>query len=98
MAETNTTANSTVKATTSVQERKSNNLVSLLAPIICIIMGYVIWRFVIGAASNFTAPDPAGGFWPKHVGPKGDLARMYEGGIIVPILIGCFLIVFTFVI
>ncbi|MEO7393386.1 MAG: MotA/TolQ/ExbB proton channel family protein [Chitinophagaceae bacterium] len=98
MAETNTTANSTVKATTSVQARKSNNLVSTLAPIICIIAGYVIWRFVIGAASNFTAPDKNGGFWPTHVGPKGDLARMYEGGIIVPVLIGCFLIVFTFVI
>jgi biopolymer transport protein ExbB len=95
MADSNTTVRA---ATTSVQARKSNNLVSLLAPIICVIMGYIIWRFVIGSASNFTAPDPAGGFWPKHVGPKGDLARMYEGGIIVPILIGCFLIVFTFVI
>ena len=98
MAETNITANSTVKSTTSVQARKSNNLVSLLAPIICIIAGYLIWRFVIGADSNFTAPDKNGGFWPTHVGPKGDLARMYEGGIIVPVLIGCFLIVFTFVI
>lgn len=98
MAETNTTANSTVKSTTSVQARKSNNLVSLLAPIICIIAGYVIWRYVIGADSNFTAPDKNGGFWPTHVGPKGDFARMYEGGIIVPVLIGCFLIVFTFVI
>jgi biopolymer transport protein ExbB len=98
MADSNSTATSTVRATTSVQAKKSSNIISLLAPIICIIMGYIIWRFVIGAAGNFTAPDPAGGFWPKHVGPKGDLARMYEGGIIVPILIGCFLIVFTFVI
>src|ERR1700712_4062496 len=98
MADSNTTASSTVKSTTSVQAKKSSNTISLLAPIICIVMGYIIWRFVIGAAGNFTAPDPAGGFWPKHVGPKGDLARMYEGGIIVPILIGCFLIVFTFVI
>ena len=98
MAETNTPANSTVKATTSVQARKSNNIISLLAPILCIIAGYVIWRYVIGGNSNFTSPDPNGGFWPKQEGPKGDLARMYEGGIIVPILIGCFLIVFTFVI
>ena len=98
MAETNTTANSTVKSTTSVQARKSNNIVSLLAPIICIIAGYIIWRFLIGGDSNFTSPDPKGGFWPKQEGPKGDLARMYEGGIIVPVLIGCFLIVFTFVI
>ncbi len=98
MAESNTTANSTVKATTSVQAKKSSNIISLLAPIICILAVYIIWRFVIGASSNFTNPDPAGGFWPKHNGPKGDLARMYEGGIIVPILIGCFLIVFTFII
>ena len=98
MADLNSTANSPVKATTSVQAKKSSNIISLLAPIICIIMGYVIWRFLIGGDSNFTQPDPKGGFWPKQEGPKGDLARMYEGGIIVPILIGCFLIVLTFVI
>ncbi len=98
MAETNTPANSTVKATTSVQAKKSNNIISLLAPVLCIIAGYVIWRYVIGGDGNFTSPDPKGGFWPNQQGPKGDLARMYEGGIIVPVLIGCFLIVFTFVI
>ena len=75
MAESNTTATSTVKSTTSVQAKKSSNTISLLAPIICIILGYVIWRFVIGAASNFTHPDPAGGFWPDHEGPKGDLCK-----------------------
>jgi biopolymer transport protein ExbB len=85
-------------ATTSVQAKKSSNIISWLAPIVCIIAGYVIWRFVIGADSNFTNPDKAGGFWPDHKGPKGSLAKMYEGGIIVPVLIGCFLIVLTFVI
>ena len=98
MADTNPTARASVKSTTSVQAKKSSNMISWLAPLICIIAGYVLWRFVIGADSNFTAPDPAGGFWPTHKGPKGALAKMYEGGIIVPILIGCFLIVFTFVI
>ncbi len=98
MAEPNKTAPSTVNATTSVQAKKSSNIISLLAPIICIILGYSIWRFVIGNSANFTSPDPAGGFWPKNEGPKTDWARMYQGGIVVPILIGCFLIVFTFVI
>ena len=98
MADFKSPADATVKATTSVQAKKSSNIISLIAPIACIILGYIIWRYVIGAASNFTEPDPHGGFWPKHNGPKGDFARMYEGGIIVPILIGCFLIVFTFVI
>jgi biopolymer transport protein ExbB len=85
-------------ATTSVQAKKSSNIISWLAPLVCIIAGYVIWRFVIGANANFTNPDPAGGFWPNHKGPKTAFSKMYEGGIIVPILIGCFLIVLTFVI
>ncbi|MFX7739785.1 hypothetical protein ABTJ99_20560, partial [Acinetobacter baumannii] len=60
--------------------------------------GYLIWRFAIGTPSNFTKPDPNGGFWPDHEGAKSGIARMYLGGIIVPILIGCFLTVITFVI
>jgi biopolymer transport protein ExbB len=58
----------------------------------------VFWRYILGAADNFTNPDPAGGFWPKHEGPKGGLIRMYEGGIVVPILIANFLIVIVFTI
>lgn len=96
MAETKPTA--TVKSTTSVQPKKSGNAISWIAPLVCIILGYVIWRFVIGADANFTNPDKAGGFWPNHEGPKGTFPRMYQGGIIVPILIGLFLIVVTFVI
>jgi len=95
MAETKPTA--TVKTTTSVQPKKSGNSISWIAPLACIILGYVLWRFVIGADANFTNPDKAGGFWPQHEGPKSAFSRMYEGGIIVPVLIGCFLIVVTFV-
>jgi biopolymer transport protein ExbB len=73
-------------------------LIATLAPIVCIVAGYVIWRFVLGNASNFTTPDPSGGFWPSHKGPKGTFTKMYEGGIVVPILIGSLLIVLTFVI
>lgn len=94
MAETKPTAAG--KATTSVQPKKSSNAISYLAPIICIIAGYLFWRFVLGADSGFTVPDPDGGFWPDHKGPKGPWYRMYEGGIIVPLLIGCFLMVVTF--
>jgi len=96
MAETKPTA--TVRSTTSVQPKKAGNSISWIAPVACIILGYILWRFVIGSDANFTNPDKAGGFWPTHEGPKSALARMYQGGIIVPILIGCFLIVLTFVI
>ena len=83
---------------TSVQPRRSSNAIAWIAPVGCIILGYLIWRFGLGAPGNFSNPDPHGGFWPKHQGPKGGLTKMYEGGIIVPILIGCFLIVLTFTI
>lgn len=98
MAETKPTATAASKSVTSVQPVKKSNAISWLAPLICIILGYLIWRFVIGADSNFTQPDKSGGFWPDQQGPKGGLPRMYLGGIIVPILIGALLTVLTFVI
>lgn len=98
MAETKPTA--TVKSTTSVQPRKTSNLIAWIAPIGCILLGYIIWRFVLGNPADFTVPDPdkSHWFWPAHQGPKGAFNKMYEGGIVVPILIACFLIVVTFVI
>jgi biopolymer transport protein ExbB len=97
MAETKPTATATAaKATTSVQPKKSGNLISILAPILCVLGGYVIWRFFMGANSGFSQPDLAGGFWPHHKGPKGEFNKIYEGGIIVPLLIGCFLMVIVF--
>lgn len=86
------------KSVSSNQVKKSSNLISSVAPFVCIFMGYVIWRFIIGNPSNFTKPDLNGGFWPSHEGPIGGFSKMYLGGIIVPILIGCFLTVLTFVI
>ena len=95
MAETKSTA--TVKPSTSVQAKKSGNAISLLAPVICIIAGYIIWRFVLGNSSGFSKPG-TGFFWPTHDGPKNALNKMYLGGIIVPILLGTFLTMITFVI
>ena len=96
MAETKPTATAATKK--AAQPQQSGNLIATLAPIACIVAGYVIWRFVLGNASNFTNPDPSGGFWPSHKGPKGTFTKMYEGGIVVPVLIGSLLIVLTFVI
>jgi biopolymer transport protein ExbB len=95
MAETRPTA--TVKPVTSVQVKKSSNSISWLAPLLCVIAGYVIWRYVMGNPSNFERPG-TGWFWPSHEGPKDNFSKMYEGGIIVPLLIGTFLTVITFVI
>jgi biopolymer transport protein ExbB len=98
MAETRPTATVAAKSATSVQTPKKGNSISWVAPLVCVILGYIIWRFLIGNPDNFTKPDPSGGFWPGHEGAKSALARMYLGGIIVPILIGCLLTVLTFVV
>jgi biopolymer transport protein ExbB len=99
MAETRPVATATAaKSSTSVQPKKKSNAISWVAPVVCFIAGFIIWRFVLGNPANFTNPDLSGGFWPQHKGPKGGLVRMYEGGIIVPILIATFLTVITFVI
>lgn len=97
MAETKPIAN-VKSSSTSVQPKRSSNVIAWIAPVGCIILGFLIWRFGLGSAGNFTNPDPHGGFWPKHQGPKSGLSRMYEGGIIVPLLIGTLLTVITFII
>ncbi|MDB5250870.1 MAG: flagellar motor protein MotA [Flaviaesturariibacter sp.] len=50
----------------------------------------------MGAASGFKIPDTKGGFWPAHQKPIGQFHGIYEGGIIVPLLIGMLLMVITF--
>jgi len=84
--------------TTSVQPKKSSNAISWIGPILCIIAGYCIWRYGMGNPAGFDSPDTAGGFWPHHVGPKDAFHRIYEGGIIVPLLIGMLLMVIVFAI
>jgi len=91
MAETK--PNAAAKASTS---KGGGNAISYLAPILCIIAGYAVWRFILGNPDGFSKPDELGGFWPSHKGPIGAWNKMYEGGIIVPLLIGCFFMVVVF--
>jgi biopolymer transport protein ExbB len=100
MAETRPTAgastSTSVKAT-SVQPKKSGNAISWLAPIICIIAGYIIWRFIMGDQDAFV--EKGSGFWPDYKtlkNPNDNFHRIYTGGIIVPLLLGMFLMVITF--
>lgn len=88
------------KTISNVQPKKSSNAISWIAPVVCLILGYVIWRFVFGSPNNFEKPDLNNWFWPDHhkLKPNTGMAKMYEGGIVVPILIGSFFIVITFVI
>lgn len=91
----------TTAKSTSVQPKKSGNSISWIAPVVCILIGYTIWRFGLGAESNFTTPHPGGEkegsfLFPGRENPIGTWPRMYLGGFIVPVLIGCLLTVVTF--
>ena len=94
MAETKPTASASVKAT-SVQAKKTSNAISWVAPIFCIVAGYCIWRFILGDPKGFEVKGE-GWFWPHHDKAKDSLHRIYQGGIIVPLLIGMLLMVITF--
>lgn len=59
-----------------------------LAIVICLLLGIVIYNFILGNPSHFDAEGH-----PK----AGDyLGMMYKGGFIVPILMAIFLIIVTF--
>ncbi|WP_298389762.1 MotA/TolQ/ExbB proton channel family protein [Hydrotalea sp.] len=103
MADIKPTASaSAAKPATAQHPKRKGNSISWIAPLICIIVGYSFWRFYLGAPEHFSLPDtdPSHWFWPGHKGPKQTvpIAKMYEGGIIVPLLIGTFLTVLTFVV
>ena len=89
MAEAKSAANSA---------NKSSNMISLLAPVVCLLAGYIIWRFILGNGDNFNVGSENGGFWPEREAPKTALSKMYLGGIIVPMLIGTLLTMITFVV
>ncbi len=94
MAETKPTASS-VKAT-SVQAKKSSNAISWIAPIVCIIAGYCIWRFVLGDPNGFESNRRRLVLAQSTKNQNDAFHRIYEGGIIVPLLIGMFLMVIVF--
>ena len=59
-----------------------------LAILLCILVGVLVYVFVLGDASHFDAEG--------HPKPGDYLGMMYKGGFIVPLLIGIFLTIVTF--
>jgi biopolymer transport protein ExbB len=58
--------------------------------IACIIVGTLVWKFLMGAESNFENNDPEKGH------PLNTLGMVYKGGFIVPVLLGMLLMVVVF--
>jgi biopolymer transport protein ExbB len=67
------------------------NIFSAIVIVACILVGILIWKFIMGNPSNFEGGDPEG-----HPIPGNYLAMVYKGGAVVPVLMGLFLMVVVF--
>ncbi|MGV3705893.1 MAG: MotA/TolQ/ExbB proton channel family protein [Arcticibacter sp.] len=80
------------KPTTAKKESTGSNIFASLTIVICIIIGVLIWKFVMGHPSNFDGGDPENG----HPLPGNFQGMIYKGGVIVPVLFGMLLMVIVF--
>ncbi|HRP89823.1 MAG TPA: MotA/TolQ/ExbB proton channel family protein [Edaphocola sp.] len=92
MAEVKSAVNAT-KAAQNSPKRTNGFWVNLGIVLVCIIIGQLIFKFVLGDPSNFA--DGATKHVPKPGNWKGN---MYLGGFIVPFLMAAFMIMLAFVI
>ena len=81
------------KTTSPVKQESGNsgNLFASLAIVFCFIIGFIVYKFVMGNPSNFVDNDPA-----NQPLPGNYLGMVYHAGAIVPVLLGLFLMVFVF--
>lgn len=82
------------KTTTAKKEGgNSSNLFASLAIIICFVIGYLVYEFVMGNPSNFID-----GNRENQPVPGNYAGMVYHAGYVVPVLLGLFLMVFVFAI
>lgn len=67
------------------------NIFSTIVIIASILVGFIVWRYIMGDGSNFE-----GGTNEGHPLPGNYLAMVYKGGAIVPVLMGLLLMVVVF--
>lgn len=73
------------------ESSNSGSFFAQFAIIICFVIGYIIFKFVMGAPSNFIDNNPE-----NQPLPGNYLGMVYHAGAVVPILLGLFLMVFVF--
>lgn len=86
-------ANASIQKVENKGESKGSNIFAALTIVLCIVVGILVWKFIMGHPSNFEDGNPEG-----HPLPGNYLAMVYKGGYVVPILMGLLLmaVVFSF--
>src|SRR5690606_10094483 len=81
------------KPTTAKKESSTgSNIFASLSIVLCILVGILLWKFVMGDPSNFEGADPENG----HPLPGNYFGMVYKGGYVVPVLMGLFLMTIVF--
>jgi biopolymer transport protein ExbB len=85
-------ANAPQKSTAKKESSNSgSNVFASLAIIICFVVGYLVWEYVMGDPSNFIDGNP------ENQPVQGNYFGMvYHAGYVVPVLLGLFLMVWVF--
>ena len=80
------------KPTTAKKESSGSSIFASLSIVLCILVGVLLWKFVMGDAANFEGGDAENG----HPLPGNYFGMVYKGGYVVPVLMGLFLMVIVF--
>lgn len=85
-------ANAPKRTTAEKESSSGSNIFASLSIVMCIFVGVLLWKFVMGDPSNFEGGDPENG----HPLPGNYFGMVYKGGYVVPVLMGLFLMVIVF--
>lgn len=80
------------KSTIANKESSGSSIFASSSIIICLLIGFLLWKFVMGNAANFEGGDPENG----HPLVGNYFGMVYKGGVIVPVLMGMLLMVVVF--
>lgn len=69
----------------------NNFMINLIVVVSCLVVGYIVWKFVLGSPSNFSDGE-------TREKAKNGMGTMYQGGFVVPILMATLLTLLCFVI
>jgi biopolymer transport protein ExbB len=72
-------------------KNSGNFMTNLLIVVACIVVGYVVWKFVLGSPSNFHDGE-------TREKAANNLGTMYQGGFVVPILMATLFTLLSFVV
>ncbi len=72
-------------------DSKGSNVFAALAIVLCLIVGALVWKFIMGHPSNFQDGNPEGEPIAGNY-----LAMVYKGGYVVPVLMGLLLMTVVF--